>query len=542
AAIQVNSLAATHFLVSAPSSSAAGNSFTYTITAQDAFNNTATAYSGTVHFSSNDPQAVLPANATLVNGIATFTATLKTAGSESLTATDTVSSSVAGTAAIQVSPTAATHFAVSAPANSAAGSSFNFTVTALDTFGNTATAYSGTVQFASNDGQAALPASATLTAGAGTFTVTLRTAGTDTLSASDTAAGSIAGSATVQVSALATTHLVVAVASNVTAGVNLPFTVTAEDQFGNVAPTYGGLVHFSSTDLSASLPTDLSLSSGVGSFNATLRTVGIQALTATDTVTSSIAGSGSIRVNPATATHFLVAAPSSTTAGTAVNVTITALDAFGNAATGYTGIVHFTSTDGQAVLPSDTTLSGGTGTFSVGLRTAGSQTLSVKDTANATITGSAAVSVNAAAATHFTVTPPASANAGSGFVFTVTALDPFGNTATGHAGTVHFASTDSLAAVPANMTLASGVGTFSATLKTAGTQAITASDTVTSSIAGIGTLQVNPLGATHFTVSAPTSFGASGTFAFAVTAQDVFGNTATGYTGTVHFSSSDATA
>ena len=33
--------------------------------------------------------------------------------------------------------------------------------------------------------------------------------------------------------------------------------------------------------------------------------------------------------------------------------TLTAKDAFGNTATGYNGTVHFTSTDGQAVLPAD---------------------------------------------------------------------------------------------------------------------------------------------------------------------------------------------
>jgi hypothetical protein len=36
------------------------------------------------------------------------------------------------------------------------------------------------------------------------------------------------------------------------------------------------------------------------------------------------------------------------TAGVAFSATVTAKDAFGNVATGYTGGVHFTSTDAQA--------------------------------------------------------------------------------------------------------------------------------------------------------------------------------------------------
>ena len=42
---------------------------------------------------------------------------------------------------------AATHFAVDAPTESPPNTAFNFTVTALDPFGNTATGYTGTVDF-----------------------------------------------------------------------------------------------------------------------------------------------------------------------------------------------------------------------------------------------------------------------------------------------------------------------------------------------------------------------------------------------------------
>src|SRR5204863_230179 len=105
-----------------------GVSFSFTVTAQDQNNNTATGYIGTVHFTSTDGQAVLPANSTLTTGAGTFSATLKTAGNQTITATDTVTSSITGTSnAIAVSAAAATHYAVSAPANATAGSAFNFT-------------------------------------------------------------------------------------------------------------------------------------------------------------------------------------------------------------------------------------------------------------------------------------------------------------------------------------------------------------------------------------------------------------------------------
>ena len=52
-------------------------------------------------------------------------------------------------------------------------------------------------------------------------------------------------------------------------------------------------------------------------------------------------------------------APAAVTAGTAFNFTVTALDSANSTATGYTGTVHFTTSDGQAVLPADATLTNG---------------------------------------------------------------------------------------------------------------------------------------------------------------------------------------
>jgi hypothetical protein len=80
-----------------------------------------------------------------------------------------------------------------APACPTSGGCFSFTVTALDRFYHTATAYAGTVDFASSGGQAVLPAMSTLSNGAGTFSATLKTVGNQTLTATDTVASSITG-------------------------------------------------------------------------------------------------------------------------------------------------------------------------------------------------------------------------------------------------------------------------------------------------------------------------------------------------------------
>ena len=67
-----------------------GSAFDVTITARDPFGNIATTYSGTVHFTSTDPDAQLPADTTLTNGVGTISVTFMTEGEWTITASDDV--------------------------------------------------------------------------------------------------------------------------------------------------------------------------------------------------------------------------------------------------------------------------------------------------------------------------------------------------------------------------------------------------------------------------------------------------------------------
>jgi len=166
---------ATHFSVSAPSSATAGTSFSVTVTALDSGNNTATGYTGTVHFTSGDGAATLPANSTLTNGTGTFSATLNTAGSQTITATDTVTSSITGTSnAITVTQVSQT---------------INFNSLATRVYGAapftiSATASSGlTVSFTSETTSVCTVSTSTLSAGVSSATVTLAETGACTIQA-----------------------------------------------------------------------------------------------------------------------------------------------------------------------------------------------------------------------------------------------------------------------------------------------------------------------------------------------------------------------
>jgi hypothetical protein len=193
-------VATSSFTLSGPSSATAGAVLTFTVTARDPSGNVAAGYRGTVTFSSSDPQAGLPAAYTFTaadNGVHTFTITLKTAASQSITAADSATASVAGTlAGIAVSPAAANRFVISAPATAGLNSPVMITVTAVDAYGNIATNYTGTIHFTSSDRTAVLPADYTFVAadaGVHRFSVTFKKRGTQTVTVKDTLNSNLEG-------------------------------------------------------------------------------------------------------------------------------------------------------------------------------------------------------------------------------------------------------------------------------------------------------------------------------------------------------------
>jgi WD40 repeat protein len=87
---------ATHFTVTAPATASENTFFGFTLLALNASNQTVAGYSGTVHLTSSDPQAVPSADSTLTNGAGTFSASLASDGNQTITATDTVTASITG--------------------------------------------------------------------------------------------------------------------------------------------------------------------------------------------------------------------------------------------------------------------------------------------------------------------------------------------------------------------------------------------------------------------------------------------------------------
>jgi pro-kumamolisin-like protein/chitobiase/beta-hexosaminidase-like protein len=201
----------------------------------------------------------------------------------------------------------ATHLALKSPTMASSNVPFNFEVIAQDALNHTSTGYTGTVRFSSSDPLAVLPANATLTNGKGAFSATLYTRDAQTLTVADTLSGTIAA-ATANLNVGVPTHLSVMLPSLVGTTYEFKYYVTAIDQYGGVAPGYTGKVHFTSSDPLAVLPGDTVLK-GMGSFMATLFAGGTQTLSVTDTANASMSGSGTTTVLKITAQPMFTPAP-----------------------------------------------------------------------------------------------------------------------------------------------------------------------------------------------------------------------------------------
>jgi len=618
-------------ITSTSTSDTAGTPQNFTVTALGPNGNTDTTYRGTVQFTSSDAKAVLPANYTFTAadaGVHTFTATLETAGTQSIVAADTSTQLIRGRESnISVTPAAASSLTVAGLTNpDIAGMAGNFTVTAYDTYGNVATGYTGTVKFSSSDSQASLPANYTFKtgdAGKHTFSATLNTTGTESITATDTSTASITGTDSVTVVTAASTSAVLLKRDTTTEGNWIgAYGSQGYSIIGNSVsyPSYATVTSSGQSSYtwvySTSDPRALRYANGSGriaacwysnnsfSINVNLtdgqthnlalyavdwdslgRSEQIQitnsatgAVLDTETVSSFSSGAylqwavsgnvtitvskiaggsavvsglffdpGSTRVD-----SLSISSPSQTdTAGTPQNFTVTAIGPNGQTDTNYTGTIAFTSTDPHAALPANYTFTAadaGTHTFSLTLETAGTQSVTVADTNKGVPSTDSNITVVPAAAASLTLAGMSNPDtAGTSSQFTVTAYDPYGNIATGYIGAVQFTSTDARAVLPASYNFEAadaGVHTFSATLKTAGTQSVTATDIANPSTTGTeSNITVAAAAASSLTVTGlanPDVKGAASNFV--VTVYDPYGNIATGYFGTVNFTSSDSQA
>lgn len=518
-----------------PSAQTAGTPFAVTVNAADA-NWNLISTNDTVAISSSDSNAVLPPNAPLVSGSGSFNVTLKAAGSSTVTATDATHAGIsAGTSSsIAVSATAFVQLQILLPGESAspgsitgktgspspltAGIPVSATVNGVDQFWNVVTSASDTVSITCSDPAATLPSDAPLVNGTGSFNVTARTSGNQTITATNVSDGSkTAATDNVTVNPGPATQLVFAAQPSAAASAGVAFAqqpvVLIADSFNNVR----------SND---ALVVSASINSGIGNL---LGSTGITSINGVATFTNlACAGagtntilfasgaltpvvSGSIVVSPGSFTRLLALLPgesiapgtstgragtASATAGVVTAVRVNATDTWFNPVSSVTDTVSLSSSDTNAVLPANAALVNGTNTLNLTFKTAGTQTVTASDVTDGTKTNNTdSVTVAPGPFAKLQLLVPgelaapgtasgktgAAANQVAAVAFNVTARGVDANwnvvsAASGTSFTIQITSSDPNAILPANADLISGTQTFSVTLRTAGTATLTATD------------------------------------------------------------------
>jgi protocatechuate 3,4-dioxygenase beta subunit len=300
----------------------AGAQFAVTVTVLGPSGNPAPGFRGTVHIGSNDASAVLPADIV-------FSATLKTAGDRTLTATDTTGKAhTSGSASLTVQPAAAHAYQLqNLPDSATAGQRLTLTIKVLDVFGNVATAYGGSVHLTSADSSDDLPPDDRFTAGTLSVSLMFTRTGNHIAQVQDVASSLPSTNTSTVAVKPAAPRVVLTLPADANSGYPVSVGVAVKDLFDNAIPTYTGTVSFASTDSGsgAAVPADINFTGtegGATTTSATFVTIGTQTLSATATGTPQGLGSAAARIHglvytpPATGKVRLIANSAQTSAQT----------------------------------------------------------------------------------------------------------------------------------------------------------------------------------------------------------------------------------
>ncbi len=440
--------------------------FGLVVSALDEFGNPDGDFTGavTVSVASGPSQTLSGTNLTVnaTNGTATFSGlSLTTVGSYTLSIT-TSTAGVTGTTtnSFQIVAATASKLAIAAqpPGQFSAGAPFGFLVDAQDQFGNTATGFSGnvTVKVASGPSNT-IGGTLTVAANAGVVSfagLVLDTAGTYTLSVSSPGlTGTTTASFTV--SAQSATQLVFSgqPGATETAGVSFPVTVTAEDQFGNVAPTYDSPVTIAlaggpaGTTLGGTL--QVTANQGVAQFSGLVITTEASGYMI-DTSASGLIGTSSspfaVQATTPVALAVTIEPPTVMQAGSLFGLAIAAEDKYGNIATQFTGEVAI----GLDYNPTNANLNGpltaqavaGVANFHAFITTttptgaAGYTLLATSQGLSSVVAGPVTVVAATPAQVAVITEPPGNVAPGATFTVVVAIEDKFGNVETGDNGQI----------------------------------------------------------------------------------------------------------
>ena len=536
---------ATQVAISVPQDVLNGVPVTVQLTAQDANNHTVRSFSDTVSVLTSDSSALVSSSdVTFTNGVATVQITFVTPGTQTITAQDTNSSSVTGTATTDVGTAdVATHFTIDMPQNATSGTTVKGVVVAYDVQGHVVQSFNGSATLASSDSTVTAQ-NLTFKNGLASFSLTFGTPGTQTVTATDTA-DSLAGTFSTTVAAPdVATHFTVLLPQNVPNGKPVQVEILAMDAQNHVVTGYTDTANLLATGgaLSAS---SVTFKNGFASVQATFTTAGSQTLSVTDsinvtltsTISTNVASTGAIS-KPDVATHIAVLMPQNVGSGTPVSVWLVALDAQNRVVLSFADTASLAVTGGSSSR-SSVTFKNGFASAQVTFSTSGSQTVTATDNA---LVGTASTNVAAVSvATHFTLLLPQNVTSGTPVTVEVLALDANNHLVPSYSGTASV-TVSGATNPPTSATFSDGTASFQVTFSTVGQQTLNVSAT-SPAVSGAFTTTVAAADvATHFALVLPTDSTIGQSTSVELVALDAENHVVSNYSGSVALTSSDNSA
>jgi hypothetical protein len=437
------------------------------------------------------------------------------------------------------------------PVNTPSGTAITPAVVigAQDALGNPAS-LTGDVTISINTGPAgaALTGTTTVTAAAGVATfgnLMLDKTGTYTLRAQATGLGAVNSAPFDVTTGLSRQAVFTTGPSDVVAGAAIAPAVVVEvqDLQGNTDVTFNGnvgiVIRINAGGGTLSGTDTVTAASGVATFSdlsIDKSGVGYTLEAGASGVAAGV--SNSFTVNPGAASQLAFVVPPTTVGVGApiAPVVVGVEDAFGNLVTNATDQIDLrigVNPPGNAVLGGSTTINA-----TNGLATFSDLTIDLPGTGFTLVAGSGTLTsatsppfdVLAGATQLLVQVTPTTQTAGQPVDIQVTAQDGLGNTVTSYRGTILFSTSDAQGSVPAPYTFTAGdngshLFAAGATLGSAGTQLVSATDQANSSITGFGTVTINPGAAALLGYSLqPTTVVQNQSMSVGVAVEDAFHN------------------
>ncbi|MDH3456211.1 MAG: hypothetical protein OER90_05165, partial [Gemmatimonadota bacterium] len=524
---------ATRYVIIDPPNATVDAPVAVTVQAQDVFGNVVPTENRDVTINASG-SATGTGLVDVVNGVGTRLISDQVPETVTLTLTDTQGTGldVSSTEAVVFAPGEATRYVIRDPADGPVGNPILVTVEALDQFGNRAAGENRDVSLLTS-GSATGGGVVGISNGIGTRLINDQVPETVTLSLTDTQGTGLDVSSVQDVvfGALAATRYVIVDPLNGTVDGPVTVTVQAQDAFGNVVTSESRDVTLNASG-SATGAGLVDIVNGVGTRTLSDQVAETVTLTLSDTQGTGldVSSTQDVVFSAGVATRYVIRDPTDGSVGTAILVTVEALDQFGNRATGESRDVTLL-TSGSATGGGNVSISNGLGTRLINDQVPETVTLSLTDTQGTGLDVSSVQNVvfGPVGATRYVILDPPNGTVDGPVTVTVQAQDAFGNVVTSETRDVTLNASGS-AAGGGLVDIVNGVGTRTLSDQVPETVTLTLTDTQGTGLEVSSTQDVvfGPGIATRYVILDPPDGPVGTQILVTVEALDQFGNRATG--------------